>query len=79
MKMKRIINLIRRPFIVSYRLSVWIDGKIRNASASKKRQLWGLIVDAHRHNYTWTLYKKGPLWLGERQISCSAQVKGGEK
>lgn len=65
--MKRLINLLRRPFRVQYHLTIIIDGKETNIYGTDRRLLTNLAINTSNMEY-WTLYKRGPFGRKERGI-----------
>lgn len=65
--MKKILNLLRRPFRVQYRLSVIIDGKETNTYGTDRRLLINIARNTPSMEY-WTLYKRGPFGRHERGV-----------
>ena len=68
--MKKIISILRRPFGVQYRLTVYYkgDSRPRNCYAAEGRIIRNMArASVHDVEY-WTLYKTGPLGLPEREI-----------
>ena len=69
--MKRLMNKLRRPFRVQYRLAILYRGETvpRQWYAVDGRKLRKMANDAEGKAQYWTLYKKGPLGLSEREIA----------
>lgn len=70
--MKKIVNklwaLVRKPWRVEYRMTVIVDGnKTMNTYSSSRKVLMGVLNRTEGTRY-WTLYKKGPLGIGERAV-----------
>lgn len=69
--MKKMIERIRRLFTVEYRLSVIFQDSVEWAQyKGKRRSLLNIASQLHPVVY-WSLYKKGPFNLLEREVDCS--------
>jgi len=77
--MERIIYAIERFFSTTYRLSVKYrgDGFVRHFEDESRRFLLGMAMDSQNAEY-WTLYKRGPFFLHEREVK-SGNGKGGSQ
>lgn len=68
--MSRILRLIKRAFHVQYRLSVLYQGDswYRNTYGTDGRLLRRMAHNTEDISEHWTLYKRGPLFLPEREV-----------
>lgn len=68
--MKKIINLLRRPFRVQYRLSVLYNGDtdVRHTYGTDGKLMRRLARNTEKICNYWSLYKKGPFGLSEREV-----------
>jgi hypothetical protein len=68
--MKKILNILRRPFRVQYRLSVLYRGETtpRQHYGLNGRMLRNMAKSTEKISIYWTLYKRGPFGLSERVV-----------
>lgn len=68
--MKKITAFLRRPFRVSYRLSVLYHGETvpRHTYGNDGHLLLRRARTAEGRCHYWTLYKTGPFGLPEREV-----------
>ena len=57
-------------FMTQYRLTIIINGKTFNTCGLDRKILTAMGRSTEDAQY-WTLYKKGPLWFGERAMMTS--------
>ena len=63
-------RLIQKILWKEYRLSVYYDGEtIPRHTFGKNRRLLHLMALHLPEDSTWTIYKKGPFGLGEREVT----------
>lgn len=76
--MKKLINILRHPFRVNYRLTVLYEGdtKFRNTYSSNVRLLRNMARNTEEISHFWSIYKSGPFGLPEREIDS---YKKGDK
>lgn len=70
--MKKIFKFIRNAFRVQYRLTVFYtgDSEPRHTYGIDGRLLRRMARNTEQISDYWTLYKRGPLGLPEREIDC---------
>ena len=68
----KIVSLLKRPFRVSYRLTVLYKGDYepRHTTNTDGRLLRNMARNTQDLADFWTLYKTGPFGLPEREIDC---------
>lgn len=64
------LSIIKRLFRVEYRLTMIIGGKSINTYGTNRRLLTKRARKTPMVEY-WSLYKKGPFGLPEREIECN--------
>lgn len=65
--MKKMWALVRKPFRVEYRMTVIAGNKTMNTYSSSCKVLMGVLKRTEGIQY-WTLYKTGPLGIGEHVV-----------
>ena len=70
--MEKLISLLRKPFRVQYRLTVFYtgDSEPRHTYGCDGRLLRRMARNTEQISDYWTLYKRGPLGLPEREVDC---------
>lgn len=70
--MKKLISFLRRPFRVSYRLTVLYKGDCepRHTHGIDGRLLRRMARNTENICEYWTLYKSGPFGLPEHEVDC---------
>ncbi len=70
--MRKLINILRHSFRVSYRLSVLYTGEteMRHTTNRNGKELRRMARNTEDICDFWTLYKQGPFWLPEREVDC---------
>ena len=70
--MNKIIKYLRVLFRVQYRLSVLYTGEVdvRHTYGMNGRLLRNMAHSTEKICTYWTLYKKGPFGLSEREVDC---------
>lgn len=67
---KKIAGLLSRPWRVTYRLTVIVNGKTMNTYGKDRKLLMNMAKRTEGMDY-WALYKSGPLGLPEREVDGS--------
>ncbi len=65
--MKKLVSIIKRQFRVEYRLTIIVNGKTMNTYGTNRRLLSRMARNTPMMEY-WSLYKKGPFGLPEREV-----------
>lgn len=65
--MKKIVQFIRRQFQVEYRLTIIVDGATIHTTGTNRKHLSRMARNTEDMDY-WSLYKKGPFGLSEREV-----------
>lgn len=64
-------KLIRKILWKEYRMTVYYYGEaIPRQTYAKDGKLLRLMASHLPKNCSWTIYKKGPFGLGEREVAC---------
>lgn len=77
--MKKLVSIIKRQFRVEYRLTIIVNGKTMNTYGTNRRLLSRMTRNTPMMEY-WSLYKKGPFGLPEREVDFGMrgdEMKGG--
>ncbi len=77
MTTQKLKQIICKPFIVNYRLTSFEQGRYVNRYSDNGKILRTIAKNLQHADY-WTLYKKGPFWLSEREIDSGSNPKKGE-
>lgn len=77
MIMQKLKRVIAKLFIVNYRLTSFENGRYVNRYSDNGKLLFAMAKNLKNAEY-WTLYKKGPFGIAEREIDRGSKNEKGE-